>query len=96
MDKDFFNHFKIIKDITESLDAEGNEIDIIKDLVASPDLNEPIDLDDLFKNLTEEERKLLNIIQKNYDIKQSELADIFKVTQQRISKIYDSIRSKKK
>ena len=96
VNKDFINSLKncpIFDTDLDGDDANENKLDILR---VFPKFEEEIYLDDLFANLTEDERKLLIILQKNPSIKQSELVGIFKVTQPRISQMYDSIRKKYK
>jgi len=58
--------------------------------------NGEIELDQLFENLSIQERKMLNILKNNPKITQTELAKRFNVTQERISQLFINIRLKYK
>jgi RNA polymerase sigma factor (sigma-70 family) len=90
---DFFNQLKNTK--TYKLNEDDEEESLI-DHIASFPAKDEINIFDMFEKLTDEEKKLINILKKKEGINQSELADIFGVTQPYISSMFDSIRKKYK
>lgn len=96
VNKDFINSLRNVPIFDTDLDGDDANIKKLDILRVFSKFDEEVDLDYLFENLTDDEKKLLNILQKNSEIKQSELADIFKVTQPRIAQLYESIRVKYK
>ena len=78
------------------VDDEGNEDNLIEHIATFNEIDNQIDIDDLFDGLTEQEKILLNILKENSTIKQSELAEKLEVTQQYVSLLYESIRKKYK
>lgn len=83
---------------TESeLINEGEEVTIFDNLTTEPIRpKEELNLDKMFKNLTKQEKKLLNLMIKFPQFNQSELANRLGVTQQYISELLIEIKKKYK
>jgi len=94
VNSDFIRNLKNVSSI--ETDDEGNEFSIIDGIAVLPKQHEEINVNDLFVDLTEQEKILLNILKENPEINQSELSEKIEVTQPRISQLYDSIRKKLK
>jgi len=90
---DFFNQLKNTK--IYKLNEDDEEESLI-DHIASFPAQDEINIFDMFDNLTEDEKKLINILKKKEGINQSELADIMGVTQSYISIMFVNIRKKYK
>lgn len=88
---DFFNNW-LNKSLNCIVDEDGEEV--YYDIPVFPKFEEEINIDDLFFDLTKDERKLLNLLKDDPELTQTELAKYLGVTQQRISQFYESIRKK--
>jgi RNA polymerase sigma factor (sigma-70 family) len=93
INQDFFNNLKNSR--TYKINSNDEEESIIDGMAVNPDIEE-ISIYELFDNLDDEEKKLIKILKKKLGITQSELAEIMKVSQQEISRMYESIKQKYK
>ena len=94
INQDFVNSLRNVSDI--KLSDEGDEYSLIDGVATFPKFDEPINLDDLFDNLSDNERKILNILKDNPKTTQEKIAQVLGVTRERVSQIYVDIRKKYK
>jgi RNA polymerase sigma factor (sigma-70 family) len=92
LNKKFYNYLK--NNSAEIIDEEGNEKSLIENIPQEENTTAELDFKEMFENLNETEKKVINLLTENNDIKQSEIAEIIGVTQQRISQIIDEIKKK--
>lgn len=76
-----------------TIDADGNEINPV-DAICHIDKENEIETIDLFENLTDLEKKLINFMLEFPDLTQSEIAKKLEVTQQRVSQLLFELRKK--
>jgi RNA polymerase sigma factor (sigma-70 family) len=87
----FFNYFK--NNSMNVIDDNGNEKSLIDEL--PQETNHYNDkLEELFENLTETEKKIINLFQENSNINQSQIAGIIGITKQRVSFILKGLKKK--
>jgi uncharacterized membrane protein len=97
LNRDFLNQLNnaSLTAMTET-DNEIEDKFAMKNLAIYPKLEEPINLDNLFENLTEQERKLLKLLIENSELKQEELAKFLNLTQPRVCQMFENIQKKYK
>jgi RNA polymerase sigma factor (sigma-70 family) len=89
INKKFIQQMFNIHEIDEDEESKMNNIP------AKPEeTNEDINIDELFSDLSEIEKKIVNLLKDNPELNQSELAETIGVTQQRISELMANIRKK--
>lgn len=79
---------------SESELSDNEEQQITMNNIKPTNFEEPIELDDLFQNLTEQEKKVIKLKAGNPQIKQSEIAKNIGVTQKTISIILANLKKK--
>jgi hypothetical protein len=77
------------------VDEEGEESNLLENVTIEPDIEIP-NLEDLFVNLTDTEKKVIQILNKNPKIKQVELAKEIGVTRNWIGRIMIDLKNKYK
>jgi len=88
------NFIKRLDDTNESELPIIDEQEVTLNILGSHISKEPIELEDLFENLTEIEKKVINLKRVNPKINQSQIAKNIGVTQQRISQILTNLKKK--
>jgi len=76
-----------------TMNEDENEIDILDENSEYKVTNE-LNADELFENLTETEKKIINLLQDDHSLTQQQLSQIIGVTQQRISQLLIDIKKK--
>jgi RNA polymerase sigma factor (sigma-70 family) len=81
---------------TDMVDEEGNSTFENTAITNPSQMEGIINYETLFKKLTLEEKMIINILRKNPDLNQSEVARRVGLSRERISQIYESLRKKYK
>jgi len=92
LNKKFYNYLK--NNSSEIVDEEGNEKSLIENIPQEESTTSELDFKEMFENLNETEKKVINLLTGNNNLKQSEIADIIGVKQSRISKILKGLKKK--
>jgi RNA polymerase sigma factor (sigma-70 family) len=88
-----FNFVQGLNTVNESELPEKNDKEsTLDDIVIEQ--KEVVEIEDLFNNLTESEKKFIELKKLNLDKNQSQLAEIIGVTQQRVQQILESLKKK--
>jgi hypothetical protein len=90
--RDFLNQYNTVS--IYKVDDEGNEDNLIEHIAISNELENRIDIDDLFNNLTTQEKLVINILVKNQTATDLQIAEIIGVSRQRVTHILMAIRKK--
>jgi RNA polymerase sigma factor (sigma-70 family) len=90
-----FVNKSLIQETFNIHEIDEDEDSKIDNIPAEPEeIKEDINIDEMFSDLTEIEKKIIILLKDNPELNQSELADIIGVTQQRISELMTNIRKK--
>lgn len=92
INQEFLDQLKNVK--TYKLNEEGDEESIVNNIAVFTDIQEDIDLRDLFEYLSPQEIDVLNVLIKNPSYNQSQVAEKVGVKQRRVCDIYKSLRNK--
>jgi RNA polymerase sigma factor (sigma-70 family) len=87
----FFNYLKF--NSMNVVDEDGNEKSLIDNIPQEVNFGCG-DLTEMFENLTENEKKIINLYQENNNISQSEIADSIGITQSGVSRLLAGLRKK--
>jgi RNA polymerase sigma factor (sigma-70 family) len=92
LNKKFYNYLK--NNPAEVIDEEGNEKSLIENIPQPETTTSELDFKEMFENLNETEKKVINLLIENNNLKQCEIAESIGVSQQRISQILEDIKKK--
>jgi RNA polymerase sigma factor (sigma-70 family) len=90
-----FVNKKLIQQLLNIHEVDEDEDSKVNNIPAEPvEIEDELNIDEMFTNLTDIEKKIVILLKDNPELNQSQLAETIGVTQQRISELLVNIRKK--